>query len=479
MKPIKKRILLLVIVHVAIFFICPLFLPSACFCQDNSEWQVIIEDDPVQNIGISAGPKKHIAKPPQAAAIKATPQRAGPGDTVTLRVQIPAAIKNNTGRVEIVCPNGTFIASATGSGYQYFWQVPKDITKTVQINCMVLAKKQDPYGRPIVIATGTTRVDIINLSLSFRAEGYAHPISKPSRFEAVIRGGTPPYACTWFLGGPSKVGQVTKHGTKSYSSTMVHTWKRTGHHRVGVTFTDADGFTRSREATITIHNLSLNAGISAHKIRPKEKVAITMQASGGKAPYVFTLDCGNQGAILGISSPGMTAIRQTCSYTKPGQYWVKAIVTDAHESRDSKEFGVRVKGGFLILQNGGYHEAGEDVKLTVHVHDLVAPFTLNITWGHDGSEKISGIYTKTHYFHHVFKKAGRYAVQVTAKDAEDGRASAGLTIAVEKKDPPCKCYSSEINCGSGLCCSPKDFPCWNMPAIKKAIKSGKCRDICE
>ncbi len=480
MEPIKKRIPLLLICPVVIFLSCTLLLPPLCSGSDDSEWQVIVEDEPQQIPTSPAGPQKTITTPSQAAvSMQATPQKAAPGSIVTITIQVPGSIKSNIGRVDINCPDGTFIASASGSEYRYFWQIPKHLKKSVQITCTVLAKKKDPHGRAIVIASGATLVEIINLSLSFRAERYTHPLSKPSRFEAVIRGGTPPYACTWFLGGPSKTGKVTKSGIKIYSSTMVHTWKRTGRYRVGVTFTDANGFTRTREATINIHDLSLVAGISAQQTRPKEDVAVTMQASGGKGPYVFTLDCGNQGASPGISAPGMNAVRQTCSYAKPGLYRIEASVTDAYNTRDFKAFGVRVKGGFLMLLNGGYHEAGEDVKLTVYIHYLVAPFTLNVTWGHDGSEKISGIYNKTHYFHHVFKKAGKYAIQVTAKDAEDALASAGMTIAVEKKDPPCKCRSNEVNCGSGLCCSPKDFPCWNMPAIKKAIKNGKCRGICE
>jgi hypothetical protein len=148
------------------------------------------------------------------------------------------------------------------------------------------ATVRDPNG-----ATGSTTI-LVNvqnaggLSASFTSPAPGATVSGAVTVGMAASGGTAPYTYTLAIDGT----QVTSGASNTYSWTT--TGYTTGNHTLGLTVRDNAGATATATRTITVQNSTqLGASFSspADGVTVSGSVTVGMTATGGTAPYTYTL----------------------------------------------------------------------------------------------------------------------------------------------------------------------------------------------
>ncbi len=148
------------------------------------------------------------------------------------------------------------------------------------------ATVRDPNG-----ATGSTTI-LVNvqnaggLSASFTSPAPGATVSGTVTVGMAASGGTAPYTYTLAIDGT----QVTSGASNTYSWTT--TGYSPGSHTLGLTVRDSTGATATTSLTVTVQNgtpLTASFTSPTQGATVSSTVTVTMAASGGTAPYTYTL----------------------------------------------------------------------------------------------------------------------------------------------------------------------------------------------
>src|SRR5204863_363335 len=146
---------------------------------------------------------------------------------------------------------------------------------------------RDPNG-----ATGSTTISVNvqnagALSASFTSPAPGATVSGTVTVGMAASGGTAPYTYTLTIDGT----QVASGASNTYSWTT--TGYTRGNHTLGLTVRDNSGVTATATRTVTVQNggtqLSASFSSPADGATVSGSVTVGMTASGGTAPYTYTL----------------------------------------------------------------------------------------------------------------------------------------------------------------------------------------------
>lgn len=313
------------------FLIGLLFLSLFAFSSAaaQEDWKVIIDSEPGKSSPAGpadpktkTGPSAPLEDIPllTALSVRAVPDKARAGELVTFTIVPPGSIAGKVGRIDVICPDGIFTASPAESGFKAFWQVPDNLEGDFHIQCKAYPKQADPYGQIDAIASGSAKIKLVKITLAFSTEKSSYVLKEPGRFKAVVKGGTPPYACQWFLGGPEKKGTVEQLDENAYVSNAVVNWEKPGTFRVGVVFSDANDFSVSHSILISVSVFDIEMTVSATKVAPETPITVTLRAIGTDEPLTFCVDPGDGRGILRQSGGQAMQATFKVTYKKPGKY---------------------------------------------------------------------------------------------------------------------------------------------------------------
>jgi hypothetical protein len=187
----------------------------------------------------------------------------------------------------------------------------------------------------LVISQSTLIVMPLVLPNGTLAQAYSTPMS--------ANGGTAPY--TFSLSS----GALPKGMTLSPSGALAGTPQQAGMFNVGVTAVDALGAGGSRSYQFIVNGATITLGPS---ILPDAMVGqpylVHLTASGGVAPYVFTMPFATKwNGTLQLASDG--TISGTPVDNAPALLDFNIVVTDANGSTGTREFYINLRYGVLSL----------------------------------------------------------------------------------------------------------------------------------
>src|SRR5438105_3835536 len=178
--------------------------------------------------------------------------------------------------------------------------LPWDSTKVSNGPQTLKATVRDPNG---AVGSTTISVNVQNadgLSASFTSPDPGATVSGTVSVGMAASGGTAPYTYTLTIDGT----QVTSSGSNTYS------WTTNGYsntnHTLGLTVRDNAGATATATRTVTVQNggtqLSASFSSPADGATVSGSVTVGMTASGGTAPYTYTLTIDGTQVASGASN---------------------------------------------------------------------------------------------------------------------------------------------------------------------------------
>ena len=194
--------------------------------------------------------------------------------------------------------------------------------------------------------------------------GYEGIIDEPVTFYGLATGGVPEYTFEWDINGQILPGQ-----------TVEYSFPEAGPYTVELTVTDSEFNTATDTATVYIAGLDelvANAG-GPYQTTADELVQLSGSATGGKSPYSYTWDFGDETAPVTTQNPLHV-------YEAEGTYTVTLTVTDSQETLDEDTTTVIVSNQHdeqeIINVTGGL-----SIKATIVAADLPVDWTISF----DGS----------------------------------------------------------------------------------------------
>jgi Domain of unknown function (DUF1929)/Glyoxal oxidase N-terminus/PKD domain/Bacterial Ig domain/Galactose oxidase, central domain len=202
--------------------------------------------------------------------------------------------------------------------------IPWDSTRVTNGTQTLQATVRDPKG-----AVGSTAVSVnvqngaMPLSAAFTSPAQGVTVSGTVSVGMAASGGSAPYTYTLSIDG----AQVASSGSATYAWNTI-AYSNAGH-TLGLTVRDATGATATATRTVTVQNGG--AALSAAFTAPGDgavvsgTVSVGMSASGGTAPYTFTLTLdGSQ-----LASSGATTFSWNTTSVANGGHTLGLTVRDA------------------------------------------------------------------------------------------------------------------------------------------------------
>jgi len=160
------------------------------------------------------------------------------------------------------------------------------------------------------------------LSTSFALLPPSPVVNTPVTFTSTTIGGTGPYAVTWNFGD----------GTSGTGSSVTHTFTNAQSFTVTETATDSSTPTQTATNSRSITALAtppLSTTLQASSSSPQvgQTVTFTASATGGTAPYTYTIAFGDGATGIGSTT--------THAYSIAGSYTAKVTVTDSASPKAS------------------------------------------------------------------------------------------------------------------------------------------------
>ncbi len=197
---------------------------------------------------------------------------------------------------------GTYFASSQGSDYGF---MKYDLSASSLSAAYVSATGS--FTDSFTIATG-------GLSASLAYNPTSPQVNNQVVFDAIARGGTPPYTYAWNFGDISS-------GT---GATATHTYATAGSFIVALTVSDSSNRTITETQTITVFTilpLSVDFTYTPTSPVPGKQIIFTASPSGGTTPYNFIWDFGDQSNSTGENTQH--------NYTLAGTYTVTVALVDS------------------------------------------------------------------------------------------------------------------------------------------------------
>ena len=185
-------------------------------------------------------------------------------------------------------------------------------------------------------------------SLEISTSQYLPGANRDSSYSVTLRatGGTTPYRWSLAVGTSLPSGlTLSSSGTISGTPTCAR-----GDYSATIRVTDYYGRTKSKTFTITVYEagetpLSITTGATLSRGRKGSSYSVTLRATGGTAPYRWSLASGSSlPSGLTLSSSGTISGTPTST----GSYTFTARVTDARYARQEKEFSLTITGSGSI-----------------------------------------------------------------------------------------------------------------------------------
>lgn len=242
------------------------------------------------------------------------------------------------------------------------------------------------------------------------------------------QGGTKPYYYT-FQYQKEGASKWTAIGTKnSTSSTAEFKVDAGGKYTVRSIIKDSSGASASKSFKVTVTGnagIVNNSTISASSVYAGQTVKINGAASGGTAPYYYTIQYKKPGSTV-WSTKGDKNSTVSSAELKPGKsgtYTVRCIVKDSKGAVSTKNFSLTVNTAPALVNSSTISASsvkkGTAVKLTAKADGGVKPYNYTYQLKKPGSSSWINIGTKnTEETSASFKPSveGTYAVRVILKD---------------------------------------------------------------
>src|SRR5205814_6092013 len=178
--------------------------------------------------------------------------------------------------------DGTQVASSASNTYSWITNGYSNASHTLGLTVRDNAGTSATATRTVSVQNGGTQ-----LSASFSSPAAGATVSGSVTVGMTASGGTAPYTYTLTIDGT----QVASGASNTYSWTT--TGYATGNHTLGLTVRDNVGATATATRAVTVQNggTQLNASFSspADGATVSGSVTVGMTASGGTAPYTYTL----------------------------------------------------------------------------------------------------------------------------------------------------------------------------------------------
>src|SRR6266568_3101631 len=230
-------------------------------------------------------------------------------------VTFTAATTGGTGPYTI---NWNFGDSATGTGASitHTFNAAQSFTVTETATVPSSPSQHATSSKTIAISTPPPP------STGFTFLPASPIVNIPVTFTATTIGGTPPYSITWNFGD----------GTSGTGSSITHTFTTAQSFTVKETATDSSAPTRTATSSqsvtvVTTPPLTTTLQVSSSSPQVGQTVTFTASATGGTAPYTYTIAFGD-----GSTGTGSTT---THAYSIAGSYTTKMTVTDSASPKTS------------------------------------------------------------------------------------------------------------------------------------------------
>src|SRR5213594_2250024 len=374
-----------------------------------------------------------------AGSIQVTVQNAGPGP-LTAGFSSPASGATVSGTV------GVGMAASGGTApYTYTLtidgsQVASSGSTTYSWNTAGYSNAAHTLGLTVRDTTGATAtasrtVTVQNggpaLSASFTSPADGATVGATVGVGMAASGGTAPYTYTLTIDG----SQVASSGSTTYS------WNTAGYsnaaHTLGLTVRDTTGATATASRTVTVQNggpaLSASFTSPADGATVGATVTVGMAASGGTAPYTYTLTIdGSQ-----VASSGSTTYSWNTAGYSNAAHTLGLTVRDTTGATATASRTVTVQNGGPALSASFTSPAdGATVGATVTVGMAAsggtAPYTYTLTI--DGSQ-VASSGSNTYSWNTAGYGNAAHTLGLTVRDTTGATATASRTVTVQNGGP--------------------------------------------
>lgn len=432
---LKRVLLSLCVLSFAILF------HSTGHAQD---WENIIDTD---DFGITE--KTPVRTSPCGCRIELSEPSGVPGDRITIRVMVDDPCASRVGRVDITTPEGTFIATSSGSNaFTYWWEVPdRGPEGTVKISYIVYGKTSDSYGATTQLGSGSTNFKKISeLSVFVNRPLLLEPVAGDEvEFQANAYGGTPPYTFHWRVDGRESIDTPG-----SQRSVQSKTFDVPGVHPVHVRVVDK----KEREATaslkVDIKQKDLPFEVSGPTrlvVNQKGRWDAKVTREPFSREYYYIFEWGDNSETSSWTSHDPVA-GTSHHYGKPGLYTLKITVKDMGEEERIGEKYLSIKVIEETFTLAGFEgpeavKAGDIKFWKAKIRGGMLPYTFIIKWG-DRSQPYECSFSNVHASYeipiaetsvsHSYKDPGIYTIAATATDGNERTAERIVKVKVKKEE---------------------------------------------
>lgn len=235
--------------------------------------------------------------------------------TVGLGVQVTA-----TPTAIDVGQSASLAATALGGTppYSYAWMPVGSLDDATIANPTASPVTTTTYNVVVTDASGATAAGSVTVDVNLEVSASANPTAinagSQSQLDALVQGGTPPYAYDW-APAASLDDNIAQNPVASPASTTTY----------NVLVTDAAGNQASTDVTVTVNTANITACFTMNVLAP---VAIDVDPSCSSGSIVqYRIWCDYNGLGLPTHTSGSPTV-QLCAYETPGPKTVRLEVED-------------------------------------------------------------------------------------------------------------------------------------------------------
>ena len=307
----------------------------------------------------------------------------------------------------------TFTGSATGgtAPYTFQWVFPRgtsgfgndrtvsgtfdnDQRYTVQLTVTDSAGQSSTSKTNIVVTKP--------LASSFDYSPHGLTVGTIATFNPAVSGGQTPYSYRWDFGDDSR---------KSSDSNPTHKYTSLQSVTVQLEVDDALGHSSISSQTLVINPFSVTIDSTPDNLHPGDNVTVTATVNGGKSPYRYDWNFGDNNGSTSTSNTNISSH----VYTAEGSFDVQLKVTDSNKVSSTASQTILVHAGNLavaVTPSKSNALIGENVTFTSELAGGVAPYQYNWSFGDDqSSSSASTVIT------HRYNSPGNYSVTLNISDS--------------------------------------------------------------
>jgi PKD repeat protein len=399
-------------------------------------------------------------------------------DTISVEILIPAPWRDEIDYVQIVAEGIGSTAVPMGNGLYVFhftasapgWRDRDYRGDTVFFHA---------YKGKDVLCTGAAYYSVhFRLNVGIRSSASSIQSGDEVTFTAMVSGDmyshTPPLVYSWDLAGESR--QITRD---TPTDIQVKSFSLAGEHTVLLIVVDAEGRRGWGVVQLNVYKDGLPVAVGGPvSLDVGEKGTWTAEASGGKPPYKYNVNCDESGWTDG----------QSCSrsFDTPGRYFLQLRAEDSNDSYGIATIAVNVRESLAVsLSCVSQAEVGKDAMCTAMVvSGGKGPYDFSFDWGDGGKTTFAGVDSVSQSAGHVYGHTGTYPVSVAVRDSTGLSGFNSISVSVVSVE----CTPDEQKCGEACvpasltCCNndhtcPAGYPCCGIDCCylgEVCVRAGLC-----